>query len=136
VIDIISNNQLSIRGQLLPQESLAKYVSWRAGGPADYVYIPADLDDLSQFLKQLPNSIPLTWLGLGSNTLIRDGGIDGVVIITQGMLNKLVPLNAELIRANKFYAFDVPSHHMFNCIATATANTNYFDDCILLTGIQ
>jgi UDP-N-acetylmuramate dehydrogenase len=79
----------ALRGKLLKSESLANYVSWRSGGPADYVYLPADLSDLTLFLKQLPKTIPLTWLGLGSNTLIRDNGIDGVVIITQGSLPKL-----------------------------------------------
>src|SRR5437868_9616928 len=77
------------RGKLLKNESLANYTSWRAGGLAEYVYIPKDLDDLSHFLCCLPQTIPLTWLGLGSNTLVRDGGVDGVVIITQGALNKL-----------------------------------------------
>lgn len=76
----------AVRGQLLKNEPLNRYTSWRTGGPADYLYIPADLDDLSQFLKHLPAAMPVTWLGLGSNTLIRDGGIEGVVIITQGAL--------------------------------------------------
>jgi UDP-N-acetylmuramate dehydrogenase len=78
-----------LRGKLLPNEALSNYTSWRTGGPADYVFIPADLEDLSLFLRELPLEFPLTWLGLGSNTLVRDGGIEGVVIITQGALNKL-----------------------------------------------
>lgn len=88
-----------LRGQLLKNELLANYTSWRTGGPADYVYIPADLDDLSQFLHHLNPTIPITWLGLGSNTLIRDGGIEGVVIITQGALNKLSQVDNQEIRA-------------------------------------
>jgi UDP-N-acetylmuramate dehydrogenase len=88
-----------LRGQLLKDESLANYTSWRTGGNADYVYIPADLDDLSAFLRQLPGSVPLTWLGLGSNTLVRDGGIEGVVVITQGALNKLAQMSDQTIRA-------------------------------------
>lgn len=95
--DNISTDNL--RGQLLQHEPLAKYTSWRTGGPADFVYIPADLDDLSQFLKQLPAVIPVTWLGLGSNTLIRDGGVEGVVIITQGALNRLDQTETKAIRA-------------------------------------
>lgn len=83
----------TFQGQLLKNEPLSKYTSWRSGGIADYVYIPADLDDLSLFLKQLPKTIPLTWLGLGSNTLVRDNGLEGVVVITQGALNKLAQTN-------------------------------------------
>jgi UDP-N-acetylmuramate dehydrogenase len=88
--DIITPEITSIvRGKLLRNEPLANYTSWRTGGPADSLYIPADLDDLSLFLKSLPAIVPVTWLGLGSNTLVRDGGIEGVVIITQGGLNQL-----------------------------------------------
>jgi UDP-N-acetylmuramate dehydrogenase len=78
-----------LRGKLLSRESLAHYTSWRTGGHAECLYIPADLDDLAFFLKTLPSDLPLTWLGLGSNTLVRDGGLDGVVLITQGALTKL-----------------------------------------------
>lgn len=88
-----------LRGQLLKDEPLAKYNSWRAGGPADYVYIPADLADLSQFLQLLPETMPLTWLGLGSNTLVRDSGIEGMVVITQGALNQLSKVDTHEVRA-------------------------------------
>lgn len=88
-----------VRGQVLKNEGLARYTSWRTGGPADYVFLPADLSDLSNFLKQVPKDIPITWLGLGSNTLIRDGGLEGIVIITQGCLNQLQVLPNGLIRA-------------------------------------
>lgn len=88
-----------IRGQLLRNEPLSNYTSWRTGGPADYLYIPADLNDLSQFLKHLPEALPVTWLGLGSNTLVRDGGLDGVVIITQGGLTSMAQIEADAIRA-------------------------------------
>ena len=97
--DIFIPTAISLRGQLFKDEPLSKYTSWRTGGPADYVYIPSDLDDLSVFLQQLPESLPLTWLGLGSNTLIRDGGIEGIVIITQGALNQLAQTNSQTIRA-------------------------------------
>ena len=79
----------TLRGQLLHQVSLAPYTSWRIGGLAEHVYFPADLSDLSQFLKSLPHTVPLTWLGLGSNTLVRDHGVCGVVVMTQGGLNQL-----------------------------------------------
>ena len=86
---ISTTQEADLRGQLLKNHSLAHYTSWRAGGPAEYVYLPADLKDLSTFLSYLPENIPLTWLGLGSNTLVRDGGVEGIVIITQGKLNQL-----------------------------------------------
>jgi UDP-N-acetylmuramate dehydrogenase len=70
-----------LRGTLAQQKSLAKYTSWRAGGRGDTVYVPADRDDLAVFLRQLPAAEPLTPLGLGSNTLVRDGGVRGTVVI-------------------------------------------------------
>lgn len=88
-----------LRGKLKKNESLANYTSWRVGGPADFLYIPADLDDLSAFFKIIPMSIPVTWLGLGSNTLVRDSGLDGVVIVTQGALNKLQQTSTSIVRA-------------------------------------
>lgn len=100
MMDDITLKQVSgLRGQLKINEPLADYVSWRTGGPADCLYIPADLDDLATFLKQLPATVPLTWLGLGSNTLIRDGGIEGVVIVTQGALNQISQLDTSHVRA-------------------------------------
>ena len=87
-----------LRGRLLPDETLAPYTSWRVGGPADYVYLPADIQDLSLFLRLLPGDLPLNWLGLGSNTLVRDGGLDGAVIVTQGALSQLTQ-EGETIRA-------------------------------------
>jgi UDP-N-acetylmuramate dehydrogenase len=88
-----------IRGQLDFQVPLARYTSWRIGGPAERLFIPADLADLSQFLQQLPVEENITYLGLGSNTLVRDGGIKGTVIITQGRLNQITQIDAMTIRA-------------------------------------
>jgi len=70
-----------LRGRLAHDAPLAKYTSWRAGGAADTLYLPADRDDLAAFLRRLPASEPVTVLGLGSNTLVRDGGIRGSVIV-------------------------------------------------------
>jgi UDP-N-acetylmuramate dehydrogenase len=74
----------ALRGQLRRDEPMARHVSWRAGGTADRFYIPADLDDLSAFLGQLPPGEPLLFVGLGSNLLVRDGGWRGTVILTHG----------------------------------------------------
>lgn len=77
------------RGELLMQEPMSRHTTWRVGGPARAYYRPADIDDLSHFLHQLTDEEPLYWLGLGSNLLVRDGGIDGTVIATSGMLNNI-----------------------------------------------
>ena len=69
-----------VRGQLLLDEPMSRHTSWRVGGPADYFYTPADEDDLALLLSRLPSDYPLYWIGLGSNLLVRDGGIRGMVI--------------------------------------------------------
>lgn len=99
MIDVLSSFSTTARGQFLKNESLSHYTSLRAGGNADFVFIPTDLEDLSHFLNQLPDTVPLTWLGLGSNTLVRDGGLEGVVIITQGALNQLTQTEPLQLRA-------------------------------------
>jgi UDP-N-acetylmuramate dehydrogenase len=71
----------SLRGTLTDRAPLARYTTWRCGGPADRLYVPADRDDLAAFLRQLPPQEPVTVLGLGSNTLVRDGGVRGTVVI-------------------------------------------------------
>ncbi|WP_018717664.1 UDP-N-acetylmuramate dehydrogenase [Arhodomonas aquaeolei] len=67
-------------GQLLHDEPMARHTSWRVGGPAEWLYRPADADDLCRFLAALPADTPVHWVGLGSNLLVRDGGLPGVVI--------------------------------------------------------
>ena len=78
-----------MKGRLLTNEKLAKYTSWRVGGCADRLYIPLDRADLIEFVAQLPASEPVFWMGLGSNLLIRDGGIRGTVINTKGRLKAM-----------------------------------------------
>ncbi len=75
------------RGQLRVNEPMSKHTSWRTGGIADYFYYPSDRQDLVSLLKRLPQDMPLHWVGLGSNLLIRDGGVEGVVICTAKGLN-------------------------------------------------
>jgi UDP-N-acetylmuramate dehydrogenase len=70
-----------LRGELRPQEPMARHVSWRTGGVADRCYVPADLDDLAVFLKQLPAREPLLFVGLGSNLLVRDAGFRGTAVL-------------------------------------------------------
>ena len=69
-----------VRGQLIPNQSLAEMTTLRVGGPAQLFFRPVDEADLAFFLKNLPAEIKVTVIGLGSNLLIRDGGLDGVVI--------------------------------------------------------
>ena len=84
------------RGELRLEERLAAHTSWRVGGPADRFYLPADLDDLVNFLATLPETEPVFWLGLGSNLLVRDGGITGTVICTRGRLKEIRWLSDDL----------------------------------------
>jgi len=70
-----------LRGALSRDESLARHTSWRCGGKADLAYVPADRDDLAAFVRQLGPGAPLTAIGLGSNLLVRDGGVRGAVVL-------------------------------------------------------
>ena len=80
---------MELKGRLLMNEPLAKYTSWRVGGPADRLYMPADKEDLKNFIKSLPESEPVLWIGLGSNLLIRDKGIRGTVINTKNSCKEM-----------------------------------------------
>ena len=73
-----------IRGRLTPDAPMSKITWFQVGGPADLLFSPADEDDLANFLKILPDDVPVLVVGIGSNLLVRDGGIDGVVIRLSG----------------------------------------------------
>ena len=94
-----SRNDSSPRGVLKHHEPLSRHTSWRVGGPADCFYEPADVEDLSAFLKKLPENEPLYWIGLGSNLLVRDGGVRGTVIMLSGKLSGLERIGASTLRA-------------------------------------
>jgi UDP-N-acetylmuramate dehydrogenase len=70
----------AVRGEYREGVTLARFTWFRAGGPAEVLYVPADEDDLGRFLATVPGDVPLTVIGVASNLLIRDGGIPGVVI--------------------------------------------------------
>ncbi|HZZ89688.1 MAG TPA: UDP-N-acetylmuramate dehydrogenase [Caulobacteraceae bacterium] len=74
----------AVRGKLLFDEPLAPFTWFRVGGPADVLFLPADENDLTHFLQGLPREVPRTVLGVGSNVIVRDGGIEGVVIRLAG----------------------------------------------------
>ncbi|MEL7444972.1 MAG: UDP-N-acetylmuramate dehydrogenase [Pseudomonadota bacterium] len=69
-----------IRGRLTREAPLAKYVWFKSGGKADWLFEPADLEDLKSFFERLDGSMPVMALGVGSNMIIRDGGVPGVVV--------------------------------------------------------
>ncbi|SDY20120.1 UDP-N-acetylmuramate dehydrogenase [Nitrosomonas sp. Nm33] len=79
-----------LRGELRVREPMRKHVSWRAGGVADYFYLPADLQDLVIFLRHLPRAERVHMIGLGSNLLVRDEGLRGVVVALHARLNDLL----------------------------------------------
>jgi UDP-N-acetylmuramate dehydrogenase len=81
------------------EEPLSRHTSWHVGGPAELFFNPRDRADLSAFLRTVPASEPIQWIGLGSNLLVRDGGIRGVVISTHGTLDALERLSANTVRA-------------------------------------
>ncbi|MGH8264300.1 MAG: FAD-binding protein, partial [Steroidobacteraceae bacterium] len=70
-------------------EPMSKHTSWHVGGPADLYFEPRDVDDLAAFLRSLPADVAVTWLGLGSNLLVRDRGIRGAVIATSDALGQI-----------------------------------------------
>ncbi len=69
-----------LRGRLLANQSLAELTWFRVGGPAQVLFTPSDEDDLAYFLAHLPRELPLYVVGVGSNLIVRDGGMPGVVI--------------------------------------------------------
>lgn len=86
-------------GELRRDESMARHTSWRVGGPADVWFRPASRDDLCAFLAQLDPATPVFWMGLGSNLLVRDGGIRGVVLSTARALGGLHRLDDGRVEA-------------------------------------
>lgn len=74
----------TVRGKLLFDEPLAPFTWFRVGGPAEVLFLPADDADLTAFLLALPNEVPRMVLGVGSNVIVRDGGLEGVVIRLAG----------------------------------------------------
>ncbi|MDO8295574.1 MAG: UDP-N-acetylmuramate dehydrogenase [Caulobacter sp.] len=88
-----------VRGKLLRDEPLAPFTWFRVGGPADVVFLPEDEADLSDFLRALDLAVPVMAIGVGSNLLVRDGGVDGVVIRLGRSFNAVEPLGDNRIRA-------------------------------------
>lgn len=90
---------IGVQGELRHGEPMSRHTSWRVGGPAETFFVPASIDDLSTFLAQLDASTPVFWHGLGSNLLVRDGGIRGVVVSATKMLRQLERVDKYRVRA-------------------------------------
>jgi UDP-N-acetylmuramate dehydrogenase len=88
-----------LKGTFKVNEPMSKHTSWRVGGPAERFYVPSDIEDLQHFLAQIPADEPLTWVGLGSNLLVRDKGIRGTVIATRNVMDDIEQLPDTAIRA-------------------------------------
>ncbi|MGA7328207.1 MAG: UDP-N-acetylmuramate dehydrogenase [Rhodomicrobium sp.] len=88
-----------LRGRLLPNVLLNELTWLRAGGPAQALFTPADEDDLAYFLSRCPSRIPVTVIGVGSNLLVRDGGVPGVTIRLARGFNVTTPLTGARIKA-------------------------------------
>jgi UDP-N-acetylmuramate dehydrogenase len=88
-----------INARVLHDVPMSKHTSWHVGGPADVFFTPRDVMDLASFVRQLPAEMPLLWIGLGSNLLVRDGGVRGAVVSTHGVLGALERSSATRIYA-------------------------------------
>ena len=80
LLDRLGDRLSGLRGRLTPDAGMDKITWFRAGGPADALFQPADEEDLAAFLKAVPEDIPVTMVGIGSNLLVREGGIRGFVV--------------------------------------------------------
>jgi UDP-N-acetylmuramate dehydrogenase len=76
-------------GELRREEPMARHTSWRVGGPAELFFRPASIEDLAATLAATPAEMPVFWCGLGSNLLVREGGIRGLVVNTTGLFNEV-----------------------------------------------
>lgn len=86
-------------GECLENEPMSRHTSWRVGGPAEIFFRPASVDDLAQFLAGVDAEVPVFWFGLGSNLLVRDGGLPGVVIAASGIFTALERIDDLTVRA-------------------------------------
>ena len=90
---------LEVMGELRHNEPMSRHTSWRVGGPAETFFVPASIEDLASFLAELDRDTPLFWHGAGSNLLVRDGGLPGVVISATRMLKHLERVADQRVRA-------------------------------------
>lgn len=90
---------ISVQGEIRYDEAMSRHTSWRVGGAADVFFVPASIEDLAEFLAALEKDTQIFWHGVGSNLLVRDGGIPGVVVSATKMLRQLERVDRYLVRA-------------------------------------
>jgi UDP-N-acetylmuramate dehydrogenase len=95
---MMAAQQRTEQSRLRHDEPMAAHTSWRVGGTADCYFEPRNIDELQRFLADLPATTPLLWIGYGSNLLVRDGGIRGVVIATGRMERQLERISDTQVR--------------------------------------
>ncbi len=88
-----------VRGELRFDEPMSKHTSWRVGGVADIYFVPDGVEDLALFMHALPKTVPVTMTGLGSNLLVRDGGLRGAVVCTHKGLSAIEKPDETSVRA-------------------------------------
>jgi UDP-N-acetylmuramate dehydrogenase len=91
--------RIDVQGEIRRDEPMSRHTSWRVGGPADLYFVPASIDDLAHFLAELDEDTPVFWFGVGSNLLVRDGGLRGVVISATKILKDLDKIDHYVVRA-------------------------------------
>lgn len=91
--------QIAGQGELRENEPMSRHTSWRVGGPADQFFMPSSVEELSQFLADLDSTTPIFWHGVGTNLLVRDGGIRGVVISAAKILRSIDRIEPQLVTA-------------------------------------
>lgn len=92
-------DSIDVQGDLLRDEPMSRHTSLRVGGPADLYFVPASLEDLKAFLRDLNEDTPIFWFGIGSNLLVRDGGLRGVVIAAMKIFRDLERVDHYVVRA-------------------------------------
>jgi len=90
---------LKVQGEIRYDEPMSRHTSWRVGGPAETFFIPASIEDLASFLADLDAETPLFWHGVGTNLLVRDGGLPGVVISATSMLKHMKRIGDQQVQA-------------------------------------
>ena len=90
---------LKVQGEIRFNEPMSRHTSWRVGGPAEIFFVPSSIDDLASFLAELDADTPLFWHGVGSNLLVRDSGLPGVVISASRILKHMERVGDRQVRA-------------------------------------
>ncbi len=119
----VLHNVPHANGEFLENEPMSRHTSWRIGGAADILFRPESMEDLAQFLYNLEADIPVFWLGLGSNLLVRDGGLPGVVIATAGVFTSFEYVGRQVVRVGSSIPCTQLSRH---CIRLGLGPSEFF----------